>query len=358
LIEEYQRPLREAVAREPDQWVLTQETIKSLFYQIEVISRFTETLLAKLETRVDSWNEESILGDIFVEMGDYLKVYRSYINNYATANEIYRNLIKQDKKFTEFLAGVSQKLAEKKQFFGYDLDSFLITPVQRIPRYIILLKSLLNYTAKTHKDYPLIQDAITKISQVASSNEKSHATSININKVLEVQRLFPTQHIVEPKRKYVLEGEVRVYKMKAGKIQNRNKRYYLFLFNDIIIFAKIVRDKKTSRRERNTVVDKNNFNITNNNTNNLAGNNNNNNSPAATTPTCLLSLGLNEQLQYAFQSELSGVQVSDYTDDTVVPNAFLFTHFTGYSLCIATAAPTEKQKWLDALTNSNTSSST
>ena len=33
------------------------------------------------------------------------------------------------------------------------LDSFLIEPVQRIPRYCLLLSELLKYTDKSHADY-------------------------------------------------------------------------------------------------------------------------------------------------------------------------------------------------------------
>jgi hypothetical protein len=40
----------------------------------------------------------------------------------------------------DVLQAVGKGNEKRKQFVGSDLQSFLITPVQRIPRYIILLK--------------------------------------------------------------------------------------------------------------------------------------------------------------------------------------------------------------------------
>jgi len=163
-----------------------------------VIHGFNSTLLRELEERTDerTWNENSVIGDIFVRMVDpqlpiatslltffrppmvcvvehitqssFLRVYASYNANYAKALLTIKQC-KQQKKFNEFLEvrcyilpllsssflSLPQKInahvcdceqsvgkgnEKRKQFVGFDLQSFLITPVQRIPRYIILLK--------------------------------------------------------------------------------------------------------------------------------------------------------------------------------------------------------------------------
>ena len=97
-----------------------------------------------------------------------MKVYRSYIVNYQPAHDLLKKLSKEDKKFADFLEVRShntrstscpvadtahtrsseatfiqlanQRINKQKQFFGYDMESFLITPVQRVPRYICLLR--------------------------------------------------------------------------------------------------------------------------------------------------------------------------------------------------------------------------
>jgi len=56
---------------------------------------------------------------------------------------------------------------------GIDLSSLLITPVQRIPRYELLLKELINCTWETHPDYTNLEKALQTIKGVASTiNEK------------------------------------------------------------------------------------------------------------------------------------------------------------------------------------------
>lgn len=89
----------------------------------------------------------------------FLRVYASYNANYAKALLTLKQC-KTNKRFAEFLEvrfvlrnsqvkyndliyayqSVAKNNEKKKQFVGSDLQSFLITPVQRIPRYIILLK--------------------------------------------------------------------------------------------------------------------------------------------------------------------------------------------------------------------------
>jgi len=44
-----------------------------------------------------------------------------------------------------------------------DLSSILIQPVQRLPRYQLLIKELLKYTEEGHVDYAPLQEAMKKI---------------------------------------------------------------------------------------------------------------------------------------------------------------------------------------------------
>lgn len=46
-----------------------------------------------------------------------------------------------------------QSCLEQPSCGGLDLGAFLLTPVQRIPRYILLLKQLLKYTDESHPDF-------------------------------------------------------------------------------------------------------------------------------------------------------------------------------------------------------------
>jgi hypothetical protein len=256
LVEDYQAPL-EQYARAKKKWI-TEDQVKNMFYQVRVIYGLNSTLLNELEQRTDAktWKVDSVIGDIFVKMGDFLRVYASYISNYSKASQTLKEC-KQNKKFVEFLQAVSKNNEKKSQSVGFELNNLLITPVQRIPRYIMLLKMLLQYTSKEHPDNALIKEAIRKIERVANDNEKSHETTIQLAQLFQIQKRFsPSSEVtslVDPHRKYLYEAEAEVQHLNE-KVFSKPKIRQLIICNDIIIFAKCPkkekqRDKKEDKTE-------------------------------------------------------------------------------------------------------------
>lgn len=271
----YQGPL-EAKARAKKKWI-TEDQVKAIFYQIKVIHGLNSTLLQELEERTDerTWNENSAIGDIFVRMSSFLRVYASYNANYAKALLTIKQC-KQQKKFNEFLEAVGKGNEKRKQFVGSDLQSFLITPVQRIPRYIILLKMLREHTMDDHVDFAFINEALEKIQTVATENEKIHETSIQLLYLFQVQKKFVQANelgLVESHRRLIAEAEVVLhkYKIEGGgggtkghtsdqpigepvrTIGNPHKAHVrkVFVFNDIIIVAKeAVSGKRGTKAEK------------------------------------------------------------------------------------------------------------
>ncbi|KAL6051464.1 DH domain-containing protein (Fragment), variant 2 [Balamuthia mandrillaris] len=195
VIDDYQRPM-EAKLTTDKRWqkFLTTENIKTIFYQLTIIVGFNQLFLEKLEQRLDSpeWSIDSKLADVFITMGDVFRVYAGYINNYSQAiNTLVA--VKKNRKFQEFLENVEATHTKQGLFAGHNLEMFLITPIQRIPRYVILLKSLLKYTPKDHPDHPYIQEAIEKMDQVAMQNQRSQAAAENINILFKLQKRFLQQ---------------------------------------------------------------------------------------------------------------------------------------------------------------------
>lgn len=66
--------------------VLPPAAIKDIFNNADVIYNYNTLILSKLRNRMDKWYEEGMrVGDIFVKMVDFLKVYTAYVNNYSKA---------------------------------------------------------------------------------------------------------------------------------------------------------------------------------------------------------------------------------------------------------------------------------
>ena len=77
------------------------------------------------------------------------KCYYQYCIEYDDKTKYREQLWKTDQHFTQIVVE-SEKY---KEFRGLDLEGFLVKPVQRLPKYILLLKDLLKYTPKDHPDY-------------------------------------------------------------------------------------------------------------------------------------------------------------------------------------------------------------
>lgn len=76
------------------------------------------------------------------------------------------------------------------------MDSFLIQPVQRIPRYKLLLSDILKNTPKEHVDYNMLQKALDEVSTIAQfvneSKRKNENSQILIHLAKKFKDKYPT----------------------------------------------------------------------------------------------------------------------------------------------------------------------
>ncbi|KAL9123073.1 MAG: hypothetical protein Q9187_000375 [Circinaria calcarea] len=99
----------------------------------------------------DEKDRQTYIGEAFVNhMSHMEKVYSDYLKNHDAANQKLQALQKNDK--------VQVWLNECRTYAhdlttAWDLDSLLVKPVQRILKYPLLLKELLEVTAENHPDF-------------------------------------------------------------------------------------------------------------------------------------------------------------------------------------------------------------
>ena len=141
--------------------ILSKANVKALFANIEEVCLHNKRFLRMLEDKMEGWNEQSCLGEVFCTfwVGYTKDVYSMYINNFDSALDLYYKLMDENPQFNAFV------MSSKKQI-GLDLSSYLIMPVQRMPRYLLLLGTLLEATPESHPDRPSLQVAVTKARQL------------------------------------------------------------------------------------------------------------------------------------------------------------------------------------------------
>jgi hypothetical protein len=110
------------------------------------------------------------------------------------------------------------------------LASYLILPVQRIPRYRLLLTDLIKNTEKNHPDFKNLENSLQKICKVAdeiNSFIKKAEKGENLMKIADQFSGF--DQISAPHRSFIKNLN---FKLKEGGNLN------IHLFNDIIVFSR------------------------------------------------------------------------------------------------------------------------
>eukprot|EP01084_Bolivina_argentea_P080320 145521_1 len=120
---------------------------------------FHKSFLNKLNAVYYGGNGESLASVfnkcILVNKEEFIGIYIHFIKDYKLICDLFGSEFHGNKKLDEFL---KQKRMEKKP-----LSSFLILPVQRVPRYVLLLTDLCKNTEEKSDDYKDINDAVEMI---------------------------------------------------------------------------------------------------------------------------------------------------------------------------------------------------
>jgi hypothetical protein len=184
MIRLYMKPLL-ASARTSDP-IIPRAKVQAIFSVVEVMTNLNKVLLDDLKKRLDCWHVDQVLGDIFLAMGDYLKIATQFVNNYETAVSTISGELKTNTRFKVFYDEMRETPECKKN----DLKAFLIMPVQRIPRYEMLLRELIRKTPSNHPDFAPLNDAYHKIQSISQLIDSRKDENVKFQEVLRVHGLL------------------------------------------------------------------------------------------------------------------------------------------------------------------------
>lgn len=207
--------------------IISAQDATLIFSDVEVIIGFNDAFLKKLSDEMQHYDRfKTNIADIVLEMAPFFKTYTRYCNNYdRTMQLVSKNKLNPD--FKTFLANLDKD--EKTNKLG--LQSYLIKPIQRIPRYRLLLQDLLKHTHKEHKGYKKIEDSIEKIKEVADHLNEAVRAFESTEKLLEIQAQFVNKfNLIEPHRKPIKNG---YYEFK----DSNGSKVHIHLFNDCVIHS-------------------------------------------------------------------------------------------------------------------------
>jgi len=209
--------------------------LATLLSTVEVIVAYHDDFLEQITDRIqDNWTYASKLGDVFMRMAAYLKSYTQYVSPYQTAVRLLA-VRKDDEELQLLLESL-----KAPQCNGKGLKDLLIMPVQRIPRYNMILSDLKKNTWGDHRDYEDLCEAAARVLDIANHVETMSAEGERLEKKLEIASLVRFSKgeeitLAAAHRRYLFDHEVELRQTLGGVA--KNKTLHLFAFSDLILFC-------------------------------------------------------------------------------------------------------------------------
>ncbi len=258
IVDVWFKPLEEAINSGNE--IIPRSQLDGIFSNIALISEFHRQFVKDMEECAKEWTEAPAggglappmgmfsivdaskskqvatgripvgrMGALFKTFAPFLKMYTQYVRNHETASQMVTDLYnKKPKKFTQFSTTAVADPRNK----GNTLFSLLIMPVQRVPRYKLLLSELIKNTEDTHRDYSDLLSAHSSIDKVAVHINEELRRGLNVARILALQSRFSGNiDLLKPGRVLLLDGPA----TKRGR--RGEDPYYFVLFNDSLCYA-------------------------------------------------------------------------------------------------------------------------
>ncbi|PIK55000.1 putative rho guanine nucleotide exchange factor 39 [Apostichopus japonicus] len=205
--------------------ILPDQVFRTIFGDLTAIQSVNKELLAHME--------ETSIGTAFLQLAPYMRLYCTYANDFDRAMLTLQEWERKTSEFSKFL----QEQEGKEACRSLALPAFLITPVQRVPRYKLLLEQLVDHTPPSFEDYKNIKEAAQMMGEVALGINEYIRENENLEKMLSIQQRLTgvdTPRILVPGRKFIREGPL----MKVSRKGFGSRERMFFLFSDMLIYAK------------------------------------------------------------------------------------------------------------------------
>eukprot|EP01134_Creolimax_fragrantissima_P004668 CFRG4668T1 len=216
-------------------------TIKSIFKDIKLILKIHTSLLRVLSARHKVWAYNSTIGDCFVDVWEDLSMlYATYVLGTQATMTIINNTIDKNAAFKSFLK--TQRNSDPDAS-SLTLEDLLMSPVQRIPRYELLLGTMSKHTVKTHPDSPYLEKALVAVRELATSidNQKRRVEATRREHYLLAELRSFGVHLANDRHLIKEYNVVELVRNVKGKTRRSRK---LFVFNDLLVCAKSARQDK------------------------------------------------------------------------------------------------------------------
>lgn len=238
IIDGFLNPLRKSK-------ILKEQQLSSIFLTVETIAKLQEDFLRNIKNELDApFPYQPKMGRVFSQWAPQLeKNYSEFISGFDEADKTLQKLLDTNAAFKKQI----EKLQQNPDCCSLPLQGILIKPVQRLPRYGLLLRDLINRTPSDHIDADGIKEALKAIEKVTSIANEQKREMENSKILSEVEKRISSkpklvQLMKDPKRKlkYHSSFKLLIKQMKFDKVELEipQEPYELYLYTDLCLLVK------------------------------------------------------------------------------------------------------------------------
>uniref|UniRef100_A0A670K6V8 Intersectin-1 n=1 Tax=Podarcis muralis TaxID=64176 RepID=A0A670K6V8_PODMU len=241
----FQKPLM-------DSELLTEKEVAMIFVNWKELIMCNIKLLKALRVRKKMSGERmpvKMIGDILTAQLPHMQPYIRFCSCQLNGAALIQQKTDEVPEFKDFV----KRLAMEPRCKGMPLSSFLLKPMQRVTRYPLIIKNILENTPENHPDHSHLKQALEKAEELCSQVNEGVREKENSDRLEWIQGHVQCEGLSEQlvfnsvtnclgPRKFLHSGKL--YKAKS------NKELYGFLFNDFLLLTQIIKPLGSSGTDK------------------------------------------------------------------------------------------------------------
>ncbi|MBN3298282.1 ITSN1 protein, partial [Amia calva] len=241
----FQKPLLESE-------LLTEKEVAMIFVNWKELIMCNIKLLKALRVRKKMSGERmpvKMIGDILTAQLPHMQPYIRFCSCQLNGATLIQQKTDEVPEFKDFV----KRLAMDPRCKGMPLSSFLLKPMQRVTRYPLIIKNILENTPENHPDHSHLKQALEKAEELCSQVNEGVREKENSDRLEWIQAHVQCEGLSEQlvfnsvtnclgPRKFLHSGKL--YKAKS------NKELYGFLFNDFLLLTQIIKPLGSSGTDK------------------------------------------------------------------------------------------------------------
>ena len=201
------------------------EKIFELFKDLEDVEAASRAFVEKLHNTVIVQGVGKTVADAFEGFTTLISTYFTYIYLYHEVSDLIKPERANNPAFEKVVSYLEQNSNDT-------IEAFLITPIQRPPRYRLLVQELIKHTPETFPEYPKLQESLKEICDAIANVDNRMEEFDEFVAMTEFQEKISDFDVIGVKgRRMYFQGHA----TKFSRSYTNNR--YLVLFSDTLLVA-------------------------------------------------------------------------------------------------------------------------